>query len=311
MLEIVMLGTGAGIPTRDRNHPAMWLHYGEENMLWDCGEGTQRQMMLAGVNLMKIDNIFITHWHADHWAGLISLFQTMNFEGRKRPLYIHAPEAERFVKDILDLGYWGLGFEIISMPVQFEENKETVVYESNDFLVTSIPVKHSVPAVAYAFREKDRWNVDIKKAERLYGLKEGRLVGKLKREGSITLKNKVITLEDVGVLRQGINVIYSGDTMSCKNLATLSKNADLLITDATFIENMEDRMHMTIKDAIELAENANAKMAVLTHFSRRHPHNSEIKEEAAKYARNIDVMVAKDLMRIEFRKGSLVMRDAD
>ena len=149
MLEIVMLGTGAGIPSRERNHPAIWLHYEEENMLWDCGEGTQRQILYAGINPMKIDNIFITHWHADHWAGLIGFIQTMNFEGRKKPLFIYGPEAERFVSDILDLGYWGPGFEIIAKPVPFEKNDETVIYETSDFFITSIPVKHSVPAVAY------------------------------------------------------------------------------------------------------------------------------------------------------------------
>jgi hypothetical protein len=163
----------------------------------------------------------------------------MNLEGRKRTLYIHGPDAERFIGDILDLDYWGSGFRVIPKNVPFEGNREAKVLESKDFEITAIPSKHSVPSVAYAFREKDKVNVDIKKAEKLFGLKQGRLVGKLKEKGRIEFKGKKIRLEDVGVRKPGVKVVYSGDTEPCKNVTGISKGADLLIHDATFIESKE------------------------------------------------------------------------
>ena len=106
MIEITFLGTVSGIPSKDRNHPAIAVeYYGEskETLLFDCGEGTQKQLMFAGISFMKIDKIFITHWHADHFAGLIPLLATMNLEKRMKPLQIFAPDAERFVSNIMDM----------------------------------------------------------------------------------------------------------------------------------------------------------------------------------------------------------------
>src|SRR4030042_1202418 len=142
MLEVVFLGTGSGVPRKKRNPAAIWLQYEAECMLWDCGEGTQRQLMNGGLNFMKINRIFITHWHADHWAGLIGLMQTMNLEKRKRALEIYGPEAERFVGDILDLDYWGPRFRVIGRDVPFEGNVVNTVLKEDRFKILSIPVEH-------------------------------------------------------------------------------------------------------------------------------------------------------------------------
>jgi ribonuclease Z len=300
MLEIVFLGTGSGIPSKRRNPSAIWLQYEAECMLWDCGEGTQRQLMNAGLNFMKIARIFITHWHADHWAGLIGLMQTMNLEKRKRALEIYGPEAERFVGDILDLDYWGPRFRVIGRDVPFEGNELTAVLKEDSFKILSIPVEHTVPSVAYAFVEEDSWNVDIKKAESLYGLKQGPMVGKLKDKGSITLKGKTITLEDVGIHKPGIKLVYSGDTKACQNLITISKGADLLICDATFAEEMETRMHSSAKETALLAKKAGVKQLAITHFSRRYQDVRELEQEAKKIFPN--TIVAEDFMRIKLKK---------
>jgi ribonuclease Z len=300
MLEIVFLGTGSGIPSKKRNPAAIWLQYESECMLWDCGEGTQRQLMNAGLNFMKISRIFITHWHADHWAGLIGLMQTMNLEKRKRALEIYGPEAERFVGDILDLDYWGPRFRVIGRDVPFEGNEPTQILKEDKFKVYSIPVEHTVPSVAYAFQEDDSWNVDIKKAEQLYGLKQGPLVGKLKEKGSIELRGKKITLEEVGIHKPGIKLVYSGDTRPCRNLVTLSKDADLLICDATFAEEMETKMHSGAKEAALMAKKANVRQLALTHFSRRYQDVRELEKEAKKAFPN--TIVAEDFMRLKLKK---------
>jgi len=300
MLEVVFLGTGSGIPSKKRNPAAIWLQYEADCMLWDCGEGTQRQLMNAGLNFMKINRIFITHWHADHWAGLIGLMQTMNLEKRKRSLEIYGPEAERFVGDILDLDYWGPRFRVIGRNVPFEGSAATTVLKEDRFRILSIPVEHTVPSVAYAFQEDDSWNVDIEKSERLYGLKQGPLVGKLKEKGSIVLKGKTIKLEEVGIHKPGLKLVYSGDTRACQNLVTLSKAADLLICDATFAEEDESKMHSSAKATALLAKKAGVSQLALTHFSRRYQDVRELEKEAKKVFPN--TIMAEDFMRLKLKK---------
>lgn len=299
MLEIVFLGTGSGIPSKRRNPASIWLRYEDESMLWDCGEGTQRQMMLYKVGFMKINHIFITHWHADHWAGLIGLLQTMNLEGRKENLYIYGPEAERFVGDILDLDYWGPRFKIIAKDIPFEGEELNLVYVSKKFEIHSIPVNHTVPSVAYLFKEKDSWNIDIKKSEELYGLTEGPAVGRLKKYGAIRYRDQKVNIEDVGVLTPGTKVVYTGDTKPCRNLETISKGVDLLIHDATFMDEKQNRMHSDSKSAAMLAKKAGVKELVLTHFSRRYTDLKPLRDEAKKIFPK--TRVAEDGMRINIK----------
>jgi ribonuclease Z len=299
MLDIVFLGTGSGIPSKKRNPASIWFRYEDESMLWDCGEGTQRQMMMFRVSFMKISRIFITHWHADHWAGLIGLMQTMNMEGRTEPLYIYGPEAERFVDDILDLDYWGPRFKVIPKNVPFEGNDMNLVYHSKKFDIHSIPVNHTVPSVAYLFKEKEFWNVDIKKAEDMYGLKQGPAIGRLKKFKVIRFRNQKVTLEDVGIKTPGITVVYTGDTRACKNLETICKDVDMVIHDATFMDEKQNRMHSDARGAAQLAKKCNAKELVLTHFSRRYQDVKPLRDEAKKTFPK--TRVAEDGMRITLK----------
>ncbi|MBM3303832.1 MAG: ribonuclease Z [Candidatus Aenigmarchaeota archaeon] len=298
MFEVVFLGTGSGIPSRRRNHAAIWIRHEGDCMLWDCGEGTQRQLLQAGLNFMKIDRIFITHWHADHWAGLISLIQTMNLEKRRKPLCIYAPEAGRFVGDLLDMDYWGPRFRIVPVDVPSEGKEITKLWETENFVVSSTPVKHTVPAVAYSVREKDRWNVDLEKGKK-FGLKQGPLVGKLKEQGKVTLKGVEIKLHDVGILKRGAKVAYSGDTKPCATLLALAKDADLLIHDATFAEEDESKMHTGATDAAEVAKQASVKLLALTHFSRRYLDMKPIEKEAKAVFPN--TKIAEDFLKLEVR----------
>ncbi len=300
-MEIVFLGTGSGIPSRERNHPAILLKYEGSQLLWDCGEGAQRQLAIAGESFMKINGVFITHWHADHFAGLIGLIQSMNLESRREPLTIYGPEADLFVSDILELGHWGVGFEVKPKELNFDGNEIETVVKSGDFTVFSIPVSHTVPAVAYCFKENDRVNVDLKKAS-VFGLKEGPIIGKLKDDGYVVYKSNKVKLEDVSTKKTGRKVVYSGDTMPCDNVVKISEDADVLIHDSTFLEDVMNgekrrKSHSSVNDVAEIAKRANVKKLILTHFSRRYRSLKEFENEAKKIFP--ETVTAKDFMRIK------------
>ncbi|MHA1744063.1 MAG: ribonuclease Z [Candidatus Heimdallarchaeota archaeon] len=302
MIEITFLGTVSGIPSKTRNHPAIVLEYFAEEkdtLLFDCGEGTQRQLMISGVSFMDIDKIFITHWHADHFSGLIPLIQTMNLEKRTKELKIFGPEAERFVSDILDLGYFGLRFPVTAVNVPFEGEKISLVDETKDYQILSIPVYHTVPSVAFCFQEKDRWNIDVKKLKKL-GLRRGAWLKKLKKAGKVEFKGREIKIEDVATKSSGLKVVYSGDTKPCENMVKISKSADLLIHDGTFLEEEEGKAHADVKEAAKIAKKANVKQLILTHISRRYTNPRELEDEAKKVFKN--TKVAYDFMKVKLKK---------
>ncbi len=301
MIEVTFLGTVSGIPSKERNHPAIILEYfGEEKdtLLFDCGEGTQLQLMKSGISFMKINKIFITHWHADHFAGLIGLIQTMNLEKRTKELQIFGPEAERFVSDILDLGYFGLRFPIVAMNIPTEGDKMTLIDKTSEYEVYSIPVLHSVPAVAYMFKEKDRWSIDLDKIAK-EGLHRGYWLKKLKKEGEAEFKGRKVRIEEVSNKKSGLKVVYTGDTKPCDNVVKISENADLLIHDATFLEETEGKSHADVKQAGRTAEKANAKLLILNHISRRYTDPKELVTEAKKVFKN--TKISHDGMKITLK----------
>lgn len=303
MLEIVFVGTGAAIPTMKRSLASVWMKYSSEQseaLLFDCGEGAQLRLMNARLGFMKIDHIFISHWHADHWSGLLGLLQTMNLEGRRKPLHVYGPEADRFVDAILELGYWAPRYQVIAHEVPFEGDEMTTVYQSKDFAILSTPARHSVPAVVYCFKENDKVNVDLEKAKR-FGLGQGRLVGQLKAKGSVVVKGKRVKLDQVASIKPGLKVVYTGDTKSCATLDAIAKDADLLIHDSTFEDEKATAMHAGAVQAAETAKKAGVQQLILTHFSRRYPDISELEKKARAVFPN--TRAAKDLMKIRMKRG--------
>lgn len=298
MIVVTFLGTVSGIPSKERNHPSLVIEYfGEEKdtLLFDCGEGTQLQLMKANISFMKINKIFITHWHADHFAGLIPLIQTMNLEKRKKELKIFGPEAEKFVSTILSLGYFGCKFPVKPINVPLEGGEISLIDEDEEYEVYSIPVLHSIPSVAYCFKEKDRWKIDEKKLKEL-GLKRGYWLRKLKAQGKAVYKGREIKIEEIGKIKKGLKIVYSGDTKPCDNIVKISMDADLLIHDATFLEEQEGKAHADVKQAAKIAKKANVKQLILTHISRRYKNAEELEAEAKKVFEN--TRVAYDLMKV-------------
>jgi ribonuclease Z len=303
MIIITFLGTVSGIPSLKRNHPAIALEYFTDYrdvLLFDCGEGTQKQLMKSGISFMQINKIFISHWHADHFAGLIPMIQTMNLENRRKKLTIYGPEAERFVSNIIDLGYFGLRFPVKAVNVPFEGSEISLVDETEDYQIFSIPVFHSVPTVAFCLQEKDKWNIDEGKLKKL-GIKRGPWLKKLKRSGKLEYKGKKVKIQDVGYVKEGLKVVYSGDTKPCNNIVKISKDADLLIHDGTFLEgDVGSKAHADVKEAAKLAKKAKVKQLILTHISRRYTDLKELEEEAKKEFKNS--RVAYDFMKVKLKK---------
>lgn len=302
VIEVTFLGTVSGIPSKQRNHPAIVLEYfGEQKytLLFDCGEGTQLQLMKSGISFMDIDKIFISHWHADHFSGLIPLIQTMNLEKRTKELKIFGPEAEKFVSDIIDLGYFGLRFPVTAVNVQFEGEEISLIDETEEYQVFSIPVLHTIPSVAYCVKEKDRWGIDVSKLKKLE-LKRGFWLKKLKKMGKADYKGKEIKIEEVADLKPGLRLVYSGDTKPCENMVKISHGADLLIHDGTFLEEEEGKAHADVKQAAKIAKKAEVKRLILTHISRRYTDPKELEKEAKKFFSN--TKIAYDFMKIKLKK---------
>lgn len=302
MITITFLGTVSGIPSLTRNHSSFVLeHFTDKRsvFLFDCGEGTQKQLMKSDVTFMSIEKIFISHWHADHFAGLIPLIQTMNLEKRNKPLSIFGPEAERFVSDILDLGYFGLRFPVKAINVPFEGSDITKIDEGEEYEIFSIPVLHTVPSVAYCFKEKDKWNIYDDRL-REYGIKKGPWLKKLKKNGKLEWKGKEIRIEDVGYLKKGLKVVYSGDTAPCENVVKISKDADLLIHDGTFLEeDCGEKSHADVKEAARIAKKAGVKQLILTHISRRYTDVKDLEDQSKSIFENS--IVAKDMMKVSLK----------
>jgi ribonuclease Z len=254
------------------------INYKGERILFDCGEGAQRKIMEEKMGLMKIDRIFISHWHADHFSGLLGLIQTLEMEGREKPLYIYGPpRTEEFTEQILDTGYFSRSYDIFA-----EDLVEGDVIVGEGYEVRPFEVEHSVNAFGFVFEEDSEVKADKEKMEEL-GLGASPKIGDLKDGETVEIDGKTVRPEDVVKEVPGRKVVYSGDTAKCDNMIENAEGADLLIHEATCMHEMiEDRKgHTSALQAGEIAEEAGVERLVLTHISRRYQgREEELVEEA-------------------------------
>ncbi|MDD9954421.1 MAG: ribonuclease Z [Candidatus Woesearchaeota archaeon] len=282
MVDLTILGTASMVPTKQRNVQSFYLEFKGEGMLFDCGEGTQRQMNIAGIARTKIKKIFITHWHGDHVAGLLGLIQTIGNSGYTDTLRVYGPIE---TKERFDTLMSSTIFEN-KMNIKVEEinpKDEAVVVETDLYEVTCIPVEHGVPALAYSFHEKPRTRVDMATCKKL-GLQEGPQVGKLSRGEPVEHNGKRILPKDVTYTVPGKKIVFIPDTQPCENLIKIAQSADILICESTFANEhkhkAEDFKHMTAEYAARVAADADVQRLLLTHFSQRYPSVDHLVEEA-------------------------------
>ncbi len=297
MLEVIFLGTGGIMPTKERNVPSIALRYKGEIILWDVGEGTLRQLNTAKLSPMRIEKIFITHFHGDHYLGLMSLIQTMTLWNRERPLHIYGPKyAFEFIQNYLKSGFFAPSFEI-----HVHELGEARL-KFGDYEIWSFKVEHGIPALGYVFKERDkRGNFDLEKIREL-GLKPGPWMKELELKGKIEINGRVIHLEDVtGRPKKGVKIVYTGDTEPCGRVRLFSEKADLLIHEATYLTEEErgESYHTTVNEACEVAEKAKVKLLALFHRAPRYKYGEYLQK--AKQLCSHKFIVPKDFDKISFK----------
>lgn len=295
-MELVFLGTTAAVPSVERGHSALALKYRDEVLLWDCGEGTQRQLIKAKISYMRIKRLFVTHFHGDHFLGIPGLVQTMSFAGREEPLFVYGPSGiDDVLQKILSLGEYTLKFEVIpeAMSDGFELSDER-------YTIRSIEVEHYNEAFGLVFEEKKGREFLPDKALAL-GLKPGPLYSRLQRGESVTFEGRTITPDEVlGERKKGHKVVYSSDTRPCVGVVKASRDA-LLIHDGTFDESLKENaietQHSTCAEAAGVAKEGGAESLYLTHISPRYKDTELLLDEARSVFHNSHI--AKDFLRVK------------
>jgi ribonuclease Z len=303
-MEIVFLGTGGCVPTETRNLSSVLVSHLNQPYLFDCGEGTQRQMRLAGINFMKIDHIFLTHLHADHFLGLGGMIQSMDFMERTSKLTIHGPTGTRdTVRSLLSAGT----FILDHLTLDIHEIQPGPVLDEGKTLISCARTIHTANSLAYCFEEKPHRAFLKQKALEL-GVPEGRLFSQLQDGREVEVKDKTITPEDVlDKPIPGRKVVYTGDTRPCESVIKLAQNADVLIHDGSFSheekELVEESAHSTNVQAAEVAKKANVKRLYLTHISQRYPKKEDL-DVLLGEARRIfpETYIAEDFMKLQVEK---------
>ena len=281
MIRITFLGTAAARPTVGRNVSALSVQREGELMLFDCGEGTQRQMMRYQTGF-GLGSIFITHLHADHFLGVIGLLRTMSLQDRSEPLDLYAPRGgRRVLEQAVNLGVERLAFPVHIYEIVAGESVERDAYD-----IVAFPAKHGIGAVGYALVEHERLGrFDPQRALQL-GVPEGPLFGRLHKGESVTVNGRTIDPSQVvGPPRLGRRVVYTGDTAPSQEVIEVSRSCDLLIHDCTFSEEEAERAretgHATASDAARVARSADARRLVLTHISARYAEDPALLEREA------------------------------
>ncbi len=289
--ELHVLGTASQVPTRYRNHNGYFLRWDDHGILFDPGEGTQRQLTLGDLSVTSITQICVTHFHGDHCLGLPGVIQRLSLDNVPHEVTVHFPESgEKFFARLRHASIFYDVARLDPRPI----SDEGIVFECDGFVMTTRRLSHSVDSWGYRIAERDgRRMLPAKLAE--HGVR-GRDIGTLQREGSIDIDGRTIRLEDVSVAKPGQVFAFIMDTRVCAAAVELARDADLVVCESTYLASeteMADKAgHLTAGQAAAIARDANARKLVLTHFSRRYPDRSAFVDEAS--AIHADTVAVKD-----------------
>jgi ribonuclease Z len=281
-LRIIFLGTGGSWPTVKRNVSSVAIKRSSEIILFDCGEGTQRQFQQSNLSYMQISKIFITHFHGDHFLGLPGLIQTMQLNDRDKPLHIYGPKGmQELTSQLLSLGYFRPNYKIIAHEIADGQEVEFEGYS-----IAAVKVNHNVPALSYCLREHPRPGRFNKSKALKLGIPEGPLFSKLQKGQIITLSSgkKITPNMILGPSRKGRKIVISGDTKPSDQMISFSQDADILIHEGTFDSRLQDVAmgygHTTAAQAAEIAKKAKVEKLFLVHISPRYLDYHVLEDEA-------------------------------
>jgi ribonuclease Z len=305
-VEVTFLGTSSGVPTRSRNVSSVALRLPQRGEVWlfDCGEGTQHQLLRSALKPSQLSRIFITHMHGDHVFGLPGLLATCGMAGHATRIDLYGTaELEGYIRSAAQ--YTRTNF---AYPVEVHTIEPGMIYEDEELSVSCLPLKHRIPAFGFSVSEKERpGRFDVERAASL-GIPPGPLYGRLKRGEHITLADgrRINGAELCGAIERGRRIAYCTDTTYSENSIELARDADLLIHEATYVEQDEAlarrSLHSTAQMAARVAAAARVRKLILTHFSPRYAPGNAVEPDALlAEARAVfpNTEMARDFMTIE------------
>jgi len=298
-MKLVFLGTSSAVPTVERGLSSIALMREGELLLFDAGEGMQRNFIKAGLGMNRKMKIFISHMHADHCVGLLGLIQTMNLQGREKNIDIYGePRVKEFWQENMRIINFGLSFDVHVHTIE----KGGLAVKEDDYQVTCCEASHSVPSLAYCLEEFDRPGAfDVKEAKKL-GVPEGELYSRLQHGQDIVYMGKKIRSSQViGPPRKGRKIGISGDTRPTDELTKFFRKCDVLVFESTYSHEMQQKAienwHSTAIEAATIAKKAGAVRLFLTHFSARYDETDMLVNEASTIHSNVEA--AEDLRVVE------------
>lgn len=296
--DLTILGCSSQQPTRYRNHGAYLVRWNEEGLLFDPGEGTQRQFIFANVAPTVIKRIFISHFHGDHSLGLGSILMRLNLDKVTHPIHCYYPASGKKYFDRLRYGtIYHETIKVVEHPV----HEEGVVEDDGKFRIEAKFLEHGVDNIGWRITEPDVRKFESDKLDAA-GIK-GPMVRELQKQGFIVVDGKKIGLDDVSWIRKGDSIAVVIDTRYCQNAIDLARNARLLLCESTYMDEERElahkHYHLTAKQAATIAKEAGAQQLVLTHFSARYLNLKLIENEARSIFPN--TQVAEDLKVFPFR----------
>lgn len=309
--ELVVLGTASQVPTRYRNHNGYLLRWDGEGLLFDPGEGTQRQLIHAGISSTDITKICITHFHGDHCLGLAGISQLLSLDGCPHPVHVYFPASgEKFYQRLRHASIYHDRAEVHGHPIREADaaKQRATVWQAEVagklLSLQVLALNHGVPTLGYRLEEQAGWTLLPDKLVAA-GLR-GPMIKQLQQQGSVELEGRRIELADVGVPRRGQAVAFVMDTRLCDNAFELARDADMLICESTYLEEDADKArengHLTARQAAQIAKEAGVRLLVLTHFSRRYERTAPFLSEAREVFEDGEIIAAKDFDVIELPK---------
>ncbi|MCG7594386.1 ribonuclease Z [Mycobacterium sp. PSTR-4-N] len=295
--ELIVLGTASQVPTRRRNHNGYLLRWDDESILFDPGEGTQRQMVYAGVSVSRLTRLCLSHFHGDHCLGLPGVVARLSLDGVRSPVDAHFPASgSRFFDRLRHASEFHDVTDIRPHPI----DADGLIASGSFGELHAHRLDHSVDAFGYRLVEPDGYRFD-RTALSAYGI-GGPAVGELQRAGVLGVAGRTVRLSDVTAPRRGQRFAFVMDTRLCDAVYGLAEGADLLVMEATFLDSdarlARDYGHLTARQAATVAAECGVRRLVLTHFSQRYPDTERHRAEAAEVYSG-DLVIAQDLMKVD------------